>query len=84
MIDIINYNDELSKELIAKAKAFLADKKDSYEFMLELGWSDWMKELCTDSDSLQSNDGLTERDSDRIDEYLDKIWNKAQAETDLQ
>lgn len=72
-MDTINLNDEISKKLIEKAQYY----KSVDEFIDELGWEDWMNELCTSESSALDGGELQEKDINNINQFLLKIWEKA-------
>lgn len=70
-IDTINYHDEVSQGLLRTAKCYKDDELKL--FQAELGWEEWMEELCENSTSEE----ISESDSLRIDEYTANIFERA-------
>ena len=78
-IDDINYSDDLSRSLVARAKGNQAQGETIDQFMRELAWCDWMSAIIDKEDN---EDEITERETKLIDSYVEKIWEIAEKETE--
>lgn len=67
----------IKDQLMTTAADYQARGEQFESFKNELGWEDWMIDLCEDESSLEDGGELTERDVNRINSFLLECWNAA-------
>lgn len=71
-------NIKLQQSIIDNAQEYITMGEELQSWIDNIGWADWMLELCRDDSSLEDGAELTEPDIKRINAFLQECWDKAE------
>ena len=68
--------DRIEKEMIERAKKYIANERNFKLFRDETGWEEWMRNFCSMGGWIEGAE-LSESESRDIDEFLESCWVQA-------